>query len=173
MAKKKPKKTAKTDEELGDDAEEDAGGGSKLKLIGGAVVLMILGMFVGPKLMGAEAAPVDPNAPTTTTTAPRGDVYMLEARTLNLADGRILRVGIAIEVGHDADYPSIAPDPDDPTLAFIREVDAAISILSSFTFDQLAAPGGKDEAREIVLAEFRAISEDQITDLYWYDFVWQ
>lgn len=170
MAKKD--KQPKTDEETEEEAAED-GKSSKLKLIGGAVLLMVVGMFLGPKVLGAGAAPVDPNAPTTTTTLPDGDVHVIDAFTLNLADGRFLKVGLALELEYKADYPLGEVLKDDPTMGFPREVDAAISVLGGFTFEDLVAPGGKDMAKDVLLAELAAVSDGNVADLYFHQFVMQ
>lgn len=175
------KKAKKTDV----DAEEtDEKGGSKVKTLGIGVVLLLLGVFLGSKVLGGSGtASASPEA-TTTTTEPPGTVTTLDEITLNLADGNhFLKVGLAIETAHGAEYPHAAGGAGgghgggdattDPTKGFTREVDAAIDILGSYSFEQLLAPGGKEEAKAVLLDEFRHLSHEAIEDLYFYVFVMQ
>lgn len=164
MAKKK-----KSDvEEDGEDAK-----GGKLKLIIGAVVLVVVGAFLGGKVLGGGgSASAGAAGPTTTTTEPPGMITAMDTITLNLADGRFLKLGVAFEVRDGEDYPANL-NPDDATAGFAREIDATIALLSGYTYDQLVAPDGKAAAKVALLERISAISDEAIKDVYFTEFVMQ
>lgn len=176
---KKPKKNAPADEagDAADEGTDEAEGKSgKLKPAVIGIVLLLAGVALGSKVMGGSGTPEAALGATTTTTIPAGPVTTLDAITLNLADGRFLKVGIAIELHKDAEYPDLGGvelDEDDPTKGFARELDAAIRILGGHTFDQLVSPTGRDQAKQVLLDEMRVLSEDAVKDLYFHVFVMQ
>src|SRR3546814_6235731 len=92
MAKKKTDK--------GDDAKDEAKQG-KGKTIGLAVAFAVIGAVVGPKVMGGGSASAEASAPTTTNTV-AGPVVVLDAVTLNLSDGSLLQVGLALALSAEA-----------------------------------------------------------------------
>lgn len=166
MAKKK-----KSDADAGEDEDKPKKG--KLKIIIGAVVLVVVGAVLGGKVLGgggSEAAGA--TGPTTTTTEPPGMITAMDVITLNLADGRFLKLGIAFEVHDGVEYP-VNFDPDDATKGFAREIDATITLMSGYTYDQLAGPTGKAEAKATLLETLDAISDEAIKDVYFHEFVMQ
>lgn len=169
MAKKTKKKAAEADAE----AEAEDSGGGKLKLIVVAVVLAGAGAFVGPKLLGGSASPAAATADTTTTTEAHGPVTTIESITVNLADGRFLKLGLAFEVRPDEDYPPADVEVDEYTKGFAREVDASIMVMSNFTYDQLVAPEGKAVAKQALLDRLGEVSGGAIGDVLFHEFVMQ
>lgn len=165
MARKK-EKTAETTGE-----EEKSGG--KLKLIVAAVVLVAAGAGIGAKVLGGGAAPASATGPTTTTTEPYGPVTTVDSITVNLADGRFLKLGLAFEVGHDETYPPAGVEVDEFTKGFAREIDASIMVLSTFTFEQLVAPDGKAVAKQALLDRLGEVSEGAVRDVLFHEFVMQ
>lgn len=162
------KKEKKTDEDA-----EDEGGGSKLKLIIGAVVLVVVGAVLGGKVLGGGGGAASAG-PVTTTTEPPGMVTTLDPITLNLVDGRFLKVGIGFEVHHDEVYPD--PDhaaADSLTIGFAREIDAAIEIFGTFSYEDLIAPTGKTNVKRMLLDEVQRISDGAIRDVFFTQFVMQ
>ena len=61
------------------------------------VIALVLGAFVGPKFLGGGGGAEAGAAATTTTTAP-GSVISLEPITLNLTDGHLLKLGLALQI---------------------------------------------------------------------------
>lgn len=166
MAKKN-----KSDAEVGED--EDKPKKSKVKLIIGAVLLVVVGAALGSKVLGGGGSEVaGATGPTTTTTEPPGMITAMDVITLNLADGRFLKLGIAFEVHDGEDYP-VNFDPDDATKGFAREIDATISLMSGYTYDQLAGPAGKAAAKATLLETLEVISDDAIKDVFFHEFVMQ
>jgi len=156
-----------------DETEETEGGGGRLKLVVGAVVLVALGVLAGGKVLGGSASPAAATESTTTTTEPDGPITTVESITVNLADGRFLKLGLAFEVHHDAEYPPAGVEVDEYTKGFAREIDASIMVLSAFTYDQLVAPDGKAGAKAALLERLREVSDDAIRDVLFHEFVMQ
>lgn len=173
MGKKK-----KTDEE-----GKDGGGGGPKKFALPAVFLLV-GVFLGPKVMGGGAASAA-DAETTTTTAP-GPVITLDSTTLNLADGHLLKFGLALQISaewlheHEAEggggghgEEEASSDTPDPTRGYARALDAAISIFGGMTYDELLAPGGRNVARSALEDTLHEQYHGEIEAVLFYEFVMQ
>lgn len=154
---------------------EDAGGSwaGRLKVVAIAVVLVAVGAIVGSKVLGGSTTPASATGPTTTTTEPPGPVTTVDSITVNLADGRFLKLGLAFEVHDAAEYPPAGVEVDEYTKGFAREIDASIMVLSAFTYDQLVAPDGKAGAKAALLERLREVSDDAIRDVLFHEFVMQ
>lgn len=162
MAKKKP-------------APQDAAEGtSKLKLIGTAAVFVAIGAVGGPKVLGTGAAAEVPGPATSTTVAP-GPVVVLDKVTLNLADGRLLQVGLALELasGHTAGDGHGAAAEDDPTKGYAKALDAAIGILGDQTMASLSEPGGRERAKGALEEELRELYHGEVVGVLFHQFVMQ
>lgn len=156
-----------------DETEETEGGGGRLKVVVGAVALVAIGVLAGGKVLGGSASPAAATESTTTTTEPDGPITTVESITVNLADGRFLKLGLAFEVHHDAEYPPADVEVDEYTKGFAREIDASIMVLSAFTYDQLVAPDGKAGAKAALLERLQEVSDDAIRDVLFHEFVMQ
>ncbi len=158
-----------------EDAGDEAGGSRRgtLKVVVAAVVLVAGGVVVGGKVLGGSAATAATAGPTTTTTEPPGPVTTVESITVNLADGRFLKLGLAFEVGHDHEYPPAEVEVDEYTKGFAREIDASIMVLSTFTYEQLVAPDGKVVAKQRLLEQLGEVSGGAISDVLFHEFVMQ
>lgn len=156
-----------------DGAGDEGTKGGKLKVVLAAVVLVALGAAGGVKVLGGSATPASADEPTTTTTEPPGPVTTVDSITVNLADGRFLKLGLAFEVHHDREYPPAEVEVDEYTKGFAREVDASIMVLSTYTFEQLVAPDGKQLAKRALLEELREVSDGAVRDVLFHEFVMQ
>jgi flagellar protein FliL len=159
------------DAEAGGDEEQRSGG--RLKLVVAAVVLVAAGAGIGAKVLGGGATPASATGPTTTTTEPHGPVTTVDSITVNLADGRFLKLGLAFEVGHDEQYPPADVEVDEYTKGFAREIDASIMVLSTFTFEQLVAPDGKVMAKRALVDRLAEVSDGAVRDVLFHEFVMQ
>lgn len=168
-------KKKNADPEAGEDA-----GKSKLKMMIGAVVLVVIGAVLGGKVLGGGGGAAAAST-TTTTLEPHGTITTLDSITLNLADGRFLILGVSFEVSHDIVYPAVAAagghgggeESTDKSKGFARELDATIKVMSSFSYEQLIGPEGKEKAREALLSEVEKISHGAIEDVLFHEFVMQ
>ena len=149
---------------------EASGSGSKVKTLGVCLVLVAIGAVVGPKITGAKGAAADPAVSTTTTEA-LGPVVTLDAITLNLSDGHLLQVGLALQLAPDAAVEEA--DKEDPTHGYARALDAAIEVLGDQTMAELAAPGGRERAKEAVGAALEERTHGEIVGVYFHQLVMQ
>lgn len=162
---------AKKKKAAADDAAEKS---SKGRLIGMAVAFIAIGAVVGPKVMGG-AAPAATAADTTTTTAP-GPIVVLDKVTLNLADGHLLQVGLALELSAESASGGGGhgeADPDDPTKGYAKAIDATIEILGEETVAQLTASGGREQAKHALEEELHELYHGGVVGVYFHQFVMQ
>jgi len=82
-------------------------------------------------------------------------VVALDPITLNLADGALAKVGIAIEL---SSATLLAEVSEDPTNFGARALDELIEVFGDHTADQVAAKGGK--------AKIKALLSERIHDAY-------
>jgi flagellar FliL protein len=163
MASKK--KAAATDAE--------AAAPSKLKIIGLATVFVAIGAVAGPKVLGggpAEAAPGE----TTTTTAEPGPIVVLDKVTLNLADGHLLQVGLALELATEAGGGGHGEAAeDDPTKGYAKALDAAIDILGDESMGSLSEAGGREGAKHALEQELHELYHGEVVGVFFHQFVMQ
>lgn len=158
----------------GDDKKK--GGPKKLAV---PAVALLLGVFVGPKFLGGGGAG-EAAAATTTTTAP-GPVVTLEPITLNLSDGHLLKMGLALQVSaewlaeHGDAGGGHAPEVDetDPTKGYARALDAAITVFSERSMADLGSTAGREAARTELTAHLAEAYHGEIEGVYLYEFVMQ
>jgi flagellar FliL protein len=98
-----------------------------------------------------------------------GQVVDLEPLTLNLADGRFLKVGLSLQLSADA--PAAGGEGEGINGAKAR--DAAIGIFGQRTYAQLLTPKGRDAARRALDAEVRRRYPDEVLGIYLTEFVMQ
>ena len=153
---------------------KEEGGGKKKMII--MVVVVAVAFLAGSKLMGgggtaAAGVPVP-------TTVPEGEVKTLDAITLNLADGRLLKIGIALQKKYDP-TPVVAAEgggaaaTDDPTKGYARALDTVIDVLSHHTMAELVKPDVREEAKKALVEKLNLAYHDEIEDVYFYEFVMQ
>lgn len=133
-----------------------------------ALVLLAAGGFAA-KSMLAPAAPVaDPKKEL-------GAVVTVNPITLNLADGRFLKIGLALQL--DKAATPVAASGDGATTAATvdsaKALDAAIAILGQRTYNQLLAPGGRAAAQHALDVEVAKRYDGDVLKVYFTEFVMQ
>lgn len=163
-AKKQAKKQNDSSEESDDESPAER---KKFMVIGLAVVALLVGGYVftsgGGETADAAAAPEEP------VEVVPGEVVPLEPITLNLADGRYLKVGIALQLIEGVPVPAEAEIAGYAAPA----LDDAISLLGALTYDQLAAPGGRDAAKASLSEKVAARYVDEVMGIYFTELVMQ
>lgn len=159
MAKKTPPTS--------DDGETPTQGSKKkLLVIGFAVVALLIGGYVtvsgGGDADAAEAAEA-PEAPA------KGAVVTLEPITLNLSDGRFLKVGLALQLVEGVP----APAAGDVAGFAAPALDEAISLLGGLSYADLVAPGGRDAAKLALSERIGARYEGDVMGVYFTELVMQ
>jgi flagellar protein FliL len=136
---------------------------SKKKLIMIVVPVLLAAVaawyfVMGPGSGGAEAeeAHKEPEL---------GEVVALEPITMNLADGRLLKVGLALQLplessGHGEVTGSVA-------------LDEAIAFLGEHTYDQLAKPAARQEAKKELSHRVAERYHEDVLGIYFTEFVMQ
>lgn len=151
-----------------DDGDETSPPKSKKKqaLIGFVLVAALIGGYVTLSGGGeADAAQEAVEAPAPV----EGPVVTLEPITLNLADGRFLKVGLALQLveGVPAPAPADVPGFAAPAL------DDSISLLGALSYADLVAPGGRDAAKQALTERISARYEGDVMAVYFTELVMQ
>jgi len=143
------------------------GSGGKTKLIVVVVIVAVLaaGYFLGMKgkataQPGAGAAGGPP-----TTLAP-GQILDLDPITLNLSDGRFLKVGISLQLAKGSSADKMKTES-------AKALDAAIGLLSAKSYNDLVAPGGRDQAKAELSKRVADLYEGKVLGVYFTNFIMQ
>jgi flagellar FliL protein len=116
-----------------------------------------------PTAAGAAGA-----AGTTATTVAGGETVSTgDPITLNLADGRFLKVAIALQLAK-----GVSPEHFTPA-ASAKAIDAAISFLGSKSYAELAVPGARDAAKAELSKKIAELYEKEVLSVYFTQFVMQ
>ncbi|MEX2658086.1 MAG: flagellar basal body-associated FliL family protein [Acidimicrobiales bacterium] len=99
----------------------------------------------------------------------RGEVVPLEPVTLNLADGRFLKVGLALQLVEGA----AAVDAAGIAGFAAPALDEAISVLGARSYAELVAPGGRDAVKQALSERVAARYEGEVLGVYFTEFVMQ
>jgi flagellar FliL protein len=169
------RKRKKAGEEGAESAEGDKGGKGKKGNLVPAVVIAI-GLIVGGKMMGGGggAAPAA-SAVATTTTLVAGPVVKIDPITLNMSDGRFLRVGLGFQLSADAATAAhtAKPDTTDAAGTYAKALDLAIGVLGGQNYQELVSPAGREAAKKELLKELKVAYPHEIEDVYFTEFVLQ
>jgi flagellar protein FliL len=138
------------------------GGRKKTILIVVAAVLVAGGAAKFTVLTPA----VDPNAPT--TTLPGGELVAVEKMNVNLADGRYLQIGVAIELAQGTVAKEFEKKGKPSKMR-----DLVITTASALTVAQLSTPEGRDALKEQLRAGGRELYHEDFHDVYLTDLVMQ
>ncbi len=140
-------------------------GKKKLVMIVVPVLLVVVAAWyfvLGPG-SGGSAAEEKPKA------VELGEVVALDPITMNLADGRLLKVGLALQLpleppagggGHGEFSGSVA-------------LDEAIAFLGEHSYDQLAAPAARQEAKKELSKRVYERYHHDVLEVYFTEFVMQ
>ncbi len=155
---------AKTAAAPAETAATAKGGRKKLVMIVVPVLLAVVGAWyfvLGPGSGGSAAE--EPKKPE------HGEVVALDPITMNLADGRLLKVGLALQLpleppagggGHGEFSGSVA-------------LDEAIAFLGEHTYDQLAAPAARQAAKKELSHRVNERYHHGVLEVYFTEFVMQ
>ena len=159
------------------DGDAKKPGKAKRLAIGGVGALVV---FVAGGRLAGGGGPTKTvvRIVNTTTTLPDGKVVVLDPITMNLRDGRILKVGFGLQFEYEPvdkateEVPVETVDGADSTKGLAAELDLAIEEFGRFTMEQLLG-SGRNVAKEKLLKRLRARAGNKIEDVYFYQFVMQ
>ncbi|WP_116115053.1 flagellar basal body-associated FliL family protein [Austwickia chelonae] len=144
------------------------GGGKKMIIIIAvtALVVMAAAGLVFKMVLGPKEPPKD------LTKEPGAVVALPEDMTLNLSDGKYLKMKLALQLSEDATQKA---GGEKALKAFdgSKARDAAIGILGHYTMDQLLKPENKEKAQETLTKEVKERYEGKVIKVYFTDFVMQ
>lgn len=111
----------------------------------------------------AEGGAESPETPTAEVTF-EGEVLNLDPITLNLADGKIVRVAIALQLV--ADLPGAEEAVEAPASYGARALDETITVLGGLTRTELLRPGGVADAKETLSARVSELYGGEVLAVY-------
>lgn len=145
--------------------------------LGGAGYFLV----IGPKNAAAAEA-----AASTTTEVELGKIVRLAPLTIAMSDGRVLKVGLALQmvaepkehelnalVGLKATAKAKPAEGATMTLGGqeSKALDAAIASLGSSTYIELSTPGGRVEARDTLTELIKEAYHGDVEDVFFTEFV--
>lgn len=169
-------------------SEEDAKPkGSLLKII--IPVIVIVAGMGGAGYLFVVKPNADKAAASTTTTEVHGKIVRLEPTTVNLADGHVLKIGIAMQM--------VAEPEDEHLNALVgiealeagghakgevkatmtldgiesKAYDQIIRVMGKNSFDVLSDPAGRTAAKDELTAKIVEIYHGDVKTVYFTDFV--
>lgn len=155
-------KTKKAPAKDGDEAVEPAEGGrKKIVMIAVPLVALVAGWYF---LMGPGAGASAAEAEAEAKPQKPGAVLELEPITMNLADGRLLKVGIALQQVYE---------PKAYELTGAVALDEAIKYLGEHTYEQLVVPAGREAAKAELSERVAVRYEGDVMEVYFTEFVMQ
>jgi len=136
-------------------------GKKKLLMVVVPVLLAVVAawyLVLGPGSGGSEAEekPAEPEL---------GEVVALEPITMNLADGRLLKVGLALQL-------PLEPASEHEVSGSVA-LDEAIAFLGEHTYAQLAAPAARQEAKAELSHRVAERYHEDVLEVYFTEFVMQ
>lgn len=167
----------KKKKDQGDDSGTDAPKKAKSNLI--PAIIIAIGLVAGAKVMGgggkATSANPSPITSSTTTTVPEGEKIKLEPITLNVSDGRFLKVGITLQLRHDPKGGGAHAEAskEDPAKAWAKALDLTIEVLGGRTYEELVTPTGREHAKELLVERLEKAFHGEIETVYFTEFVMQ
>lgn len=159
---------AKDKDEKSTEGEAAAKGGKKMIIViaATAIVVLLAAGLVFKMVLGPKETPKD------LTKEPGAVVALKDAMTLNLADGKYLKMGLALQLSEDA---TMKAGGEKALAAFDGSMarDAAIEVLGHYTMDQLLKPENKETAQGALTKEVNERYEGKVIKVYFTDFVMQ
>lgn len=98
-----------------------------------------------------------------------GPVVDLEPMTLNLADGRFLKLGLALQLVEQEG----GEEEGESGISGAKARDAAIAVFGQRSYQELLAPGGRLAAQRALNAEVQRRYDGQVMRVYFTEFVMQ
>lgn len=150
-------------------SEPKAKRGAMLPAIVIAVALLIAA-FMLKGGGGGSTPPTPATSETTVATDAHGDpahVVALDAITLNLSDGRFLKLGLALQLDEGVEIEG------EPANFGARALDETIDLMGSYSFEELSAPGAREKAKDKLSEAVSEAYDGAVLAVYFTEFVMQ
>jgi flagellar FliL protein len=167
MASRKAGRAEAPADALAGEPEAKPKGKRKLVLVVGLVAVVGVAALAYPKLTHKKPAGYRSAA----LAVPNGPIESLDPVTVNLSDGHLLQVGVAVQLTQAADPKKVtAMDP--------RILDAVISTFSAWTYPNLLGTTGHEQARQQLEARLQSLfppvgGTPEVAGVYFTSFVMQ
>ena len=140
-----------------------------------AIIVAVALLLAAFMLKGGGGGSTPPAPSTSETTvaaagAAHGDpahVVALDAITLNLADGRFLKLGLALQLDEGVEIEG------EPANFGARALDETIDLMGSYTFKELSAPGAREKAKDKLSEAVAEAYDGAVLAVYFTEFVMQ
>lgn len=140
-----------------------------------SVAIAVAGYFVGGGASSSSSTSPVETVVVVTTEPVVERVVTLDPVNVNLADGRYLRVGIAMGIAHSEDelLEAAAGAETATTEPAAPAADLVLSTFAGKTFEQLASAAGRDEARAAIQDGLREFYGEEVIAVFFTEFVMQ
>jgi flagellar FliL protein len=149
---------------------EPTSGSKRRSALVPALVLAVALLGAAVLLRGGKDTPP---APQVEASAPKANfdpaqVVALNPITLNLADGRFLKLGLALQLD-----PSTPLPPGDVGAFGAPALDEAITVFGTHTVADLSVPGAREQAKQELAEKVGALYDHHVVGVYLTQFVMQ
>jgi flagellar FliL protein len=127
--------------------------------------LLGAGYFMGPG--SGETACLADGATTTTEPIPPGEIATMDPISVNLAEGRFLKVGMAVQLAEGIPANEFAKGPIN------KAKDLLIEHVAGANMEELASEEGRKHLKEALRESAKEEFEGEVLDVYFTDFVMQ
>ena len=163
------KKTDATTDGAKDQAGDDPPPKRKRRLRLLLIVLLLAVATGGYVVTSSRGDAVAADAPPEPQEPVPGEVVALSPFTLNLADGRFLKVGLALQL-----VEGVTPPADSEVQGWAAPaLDEAISMLGSRTYAELVQPGGRDAAKAELATRLSQRYDGEVIGVYFTELIMQ
>ncbi len=142
--------------------------GGKSNLVPALVLaagLLGAGYFMGPG--SGETACLADGATTTTEPIPLGEIATMDPISVNLAAGRFLKVGMAVQLAEGIPAAEFSKGPIN------KAKDLLIEHVAGANMEELASEEGRKHLKESLRESAKESFEGEVLDVYFTDFVMQ
>lgn len=131
-------------------------------------LVVAVGLVIAAYLMKPQPSSAGGTESTTTTTVAEGATVALEPMTLNLADGKYIRVGAAVTLAETADPKEFEEGGETNKLK-----DLIIFNVGDLTAEDLSTNEGREHLKETLAAGAKKLYGEEYLELYLTDLVIQ
>jgi flagellar FliL protein len=137
-----------------------------------ALVLAVALLGAAVLLRGGKGTPPAPQVEAAASAQKAhfdpAQVVALNPITLNLADGRFLKLGLALQLDPDTPLP-----PGDASAFGAPALDEAITVFGTHTVEDLSVPGAREQAKQELAEKVGTLYDHHVVGVYLTQFVMQ
>jgi len=139
--------------------------GGKSNLV--PAIVLALGIVGGGYFMGQGGEGGAAAGPTTTEKPVLGEIATVEPININLKDGHFLRVGMALQLIEGIEKAEFEKGKT------AKANDVVIEMLGGSDMAEISTAEGREKVKKELKKQLEEVYEDEVTDVYFTDFVMQ